>query len=122
MVASKKYILTVLCTVALCINVHADDITNNEQNRVISITKCKKIDFGLTINQENASPEERETALQLITDFCNNDINALSESLQEKTPNVSITIVLLNVEEDQEPISIDNANTEQEEGLYVYND
>ncbi|RTL07476.1 hypothetical protein EKK58_01870 [Candidatus Dependentiae bacterium] len=101
---SKKYIIT-LYAVIFCVNVYANN-NSDQENRVISITKCKKVECGLILNQEGATQEEREEALNLISTFCNNELNNLSEQLKQKTPNVSITIVLVNIEEDE--------NTQQE--------
>lgn len=97
----KKYIIA-LAIVSVCSGLFAeeDTVTQNQPTRIIHITKCKKIDFGLTIDQTDASQEERETALAIISDFCNTQVNALSEELTQKAPHVAIALVLLNIEED----------------------
>lgn len=107
---SKKY--TVALVIAfLCSGLCAEESSTSgeQQPRVIHITQCNKIDFGLTINQTDASPEEREIALQIISDFCNTEVTALSEKLKQEAPHVNINLVLLNIEEDALEDILDNA-------------
>lgn len=109
----KKYITT-LCIAILCVNAHAEN-SSDQKERVISITRCKKVECGLILDQEKASQEEREEALEIINNFCNNELNTLSEKLKQKTPNVIITIVLLNIEEDTTSQEAPENGIEQEE-------
>lgn len=109
--SSKLILLSVYAVTAFA----EDNSSQQGQQRTVHITKCKKIEFGLTINQTDASLEEREAALAIISNFCNTELNALSESLAQNAPHISISAVLLNIEEDDAENVNTNAPSYQED-------
>jgi hypothetical protein len=113
----KKYSISLVILSAYSMLLFAQDAaTQEEPTRIVHITKCKKIKFGLTIDQVEASPEERENALNLISNFCNTELNTLSEQLAVKAPHVVISLVLVNIEEDNDDI-IENTETRETSDL-----
>lgn len=112
----KKHLL-MLIAVSFFTNLRSEEKVSNAQTKVVHVTRCKTIDFGVRIEQEAATQEEREAALQIITDFCNTHITTLTEELKTKAPHISINITLLNIEEDSSQsvgvnVEIDSENVE----------
>jgi hypothetical protein len=97
----KKYTLSLVMLFVYTMTVYTEDNTPTQSpTRTVHITQCKKIEFGLTLDQTNASLEEREVAFKLISDFCNKEVSALSEQFEKQAPRITISLVLLNIEED----------------------
>jgi hypothetical protein len=105
----KKYsLLSLIILSAYIITANAEEAAVEEKTRAVQITDCKRIEFRLTIDQTDASLEERQAALDIISHFCNTQLKALSEELAEKAPHVAVSLVLLNIEEDD----IQNVNND----------
>jgi hypothetical protein len=101
-----------------------DNTAQNEQNRTIHITNCKKIEFCLTLDQKEALLAEREAAFTILSDFCNNELSTLSEKLAEQAPHVTLSLALVNIEEDSDKEVNKNLddNSEYTENLETSND
>ena len=82
-----------------------DNTAQNQENRTIHITNCKKIEFCLTLDQKEALLAEREAAFNILNNFCNNELGTLSEELAEKAPHVTISLALVDIEEDNKEVN-----------------